>query len=63
MIPKISIIIPSYNSANYIKIALDSIKYQNIKAYEVIIIDAGSKDKTKEICETYDDNFKFKIVF
>jgi len=59
MQPSISIIIPSYNSAKFISIALDSIECQHFKSYEVLIVDAGSDDKTKEICEMYDVRFIF----
>ena len=59
MQPLLSIIIPSYNSAKFISSALDSIECQHFKSYEVLIIDAGSDDKTKEICEMYDVRFIF----
>lgn len=49
MQPLISIIIPTYNSEKYISAALDSIEYQLFKSFEVIVVDAGSEDKTKEI--------------
>jgi glycosyltransferase involved in cell wall biosynthesis len=53
MDPLISIIMPTYNRAEYISEALDSIKRQTFKDYEIIVIDDGSTDNTKEIVETY----------
>ena len=50
----ISIIMPTYNRANYIKDALDSIKRQTFKDYEIIVVDDGSTDNTKEIVEKYE---------
>lgn len=48
-----SIIIPSYNRAHLILNTLDSVKNQNFENYEVIIIDDGSTDNTKETVENY----------
>ena len=53
MDPLISIIMATYNRANYIKEALDSIKRQTFKDYEIIVADDGSTDNTKEILENY----------
>ncbi len=49
----ISIIIPTFNQANYIKRCLESISNQTIKNYEIIIIDKYSKDNTKKIIEDF----------
>jgi uncharacterized protein (TIGR00661 family) len=46
---KISIIIPTYNEEEYLPKLLYSIKEQNFNDYEIIVADAGSTDKTKEI--------------
>ena len=59
MRPLLSIIIPTYNSEKFISAALDSIERQSFRSFEVLIVDAGSIDKTKEICERYGDNFIF----
>lgn len=57
----ISFVIPSYNSAETIKRAIESILKQktNIK-YEIIIIDDGSTDNTEEIMKEYEKNEKVK---
>ncbi len=49
----LSIIIPTYNEEEYLPFLLDSIKEQNFDDYEVIIADADSQDKTREIAEEY----------
>lgn len=54
MDPLISVIVVTYNRANYIKEALDSIKRQTCKDYEIIVVDDGSTDNTKEIVEQYE---------
>ena len=50
---QISVIIPTLNEEGYLPKLLECIKHQTIKDYEVIISDAGSKDKTKEIAKKY----------
>lgn len=49
----LSIIIPTLNEENYLPFLLESIKNQNFKDYEIIVADAGSKDKTLEIAKNY----------
>ena len=51
---KLSIIIPTYNEEEYLPKLLYSIKEQNFKDYEIIVADAGSVDRTREIAESYD---------
>ena len=52
--PKISVIIPSYNCACYITDAIESLLNQSYKELEIIIID-GSVDNTKDILKPYID--------
>jgi glycosyltransferase involved in cell wall biosynthesis len=49
----ISIIIPALNEEKYLPLLLESIKSQGFKDCEIIIADAGSKDKTLEIAKRY----------
>lgn len=48
-----SVIVVTYNRAHYLKDALDSIQRQSFKDYEVILVDDGSTDNTKDIVEQY----------
>jgi len=50
---KITIIVPVYNTGEYISRCLDSILAQTFKHFECILIDDFSKDNSVEICETY----------
>ena len=50
---KISVIIPAYNQGKYLVRAIESVINQNIKEYEIIIVNDGSTDNTGEICEEY----------
>jgi glycosyltransferase involved in cell wall biosynthesis len=49
----LSIIIPSLNEEKYLPLLLKSIKKQDFRDYEIIVADAGSKDKTLEIARKY----------
>jgi len=50
---KVSIVIPALNEEKNLPLLLDSIKTQNFDSYEVIIADAHSTDKTREIAQSY----------
>ena len=51
MVPKISVIMPSFNVAGYIRTCMESVLGQNLSDIEVIAVDAGSTDGTWEILE------------
>lgn len=58
----ISVIVPLYNSAIYMKKCIDSILKQTYKNLELILIDDGSTDETCLICEHY-CNIDKRIIF
>ena len=49
----VSIILPTFNRANYLKRSIDSVTLQSYNNWELIIIDDGSSDATKKILEPY----------
>ena len=57
--PKISIVTPSYNQANFIEACIESILSQNYQNLEYIIIDGGSTDASVEIIRKYSKYLKY----
>lgn len=53
MVAKVSVIVPNYNHAPYLRQRLDSIFNQTFQDFEVIILDDCSTDNSKEIIEEY----------
>ena len=53
--PKISVIIPSKNSEQTIRKTFDSLRYQNYKNFECILVDGLSSDSTLDIAKEYND--------
>lgn len=60
---KVSIIIPSYNSQDYLERCLDSVINQVYKNIEIIVVDDASTDKTKEIIKKYAEKDRRIIPF
>jgi glycosyltransferase involved in cell wall biosynthesis len=50
---KITTIIPTYNRQNHIKRAIESVLNQSTKVDEIIVVDDGSTDDTKELIKDY----------
>lgn len=57
----ISLIIPVYNKAPWLKRCLDSVAQQTDKSAQVIIIDDGSTDECPKICDDYASNYGWEI--
>ncbi|MFL2030195.1 glycosyltransferase family 2 protein [Loigolactobacillus zhaoyuanensis] len=55
---KLSVIIPVHNSENYICRCLDSVVKQSFNDFEIIIVDDGSIDNSRELIESYSLNDK-----
>ena len=51
--PLVSVIVPNYNHAPFLRLRLDSIFNQTFQDFEVIILDDCSTDNSKEIIEEY----------
>jgi len=60
-LPKVSIIIPVYNGANYLSEAIDSALTQDYPNIEVLVVNDGSTDqgKTERIASLYGDKIRY----
>ncbi len=54
--PKISICTPTFNRANLLPFAIESVLQQTYEDFELIICDDGSSDETPELISKYTDN-------
>ena len=63
MNPKISVIVPVYNSEKYIKRCIESIISQTYRQLEILLIDDGSTDGSGYICDLYEKrDSRIKVV-
>ncbi len=53
---KFSIVIPTYNRASFLPKAIESVLAQTYTEWELIIVDDGSTDNTKEVVSKYNDS-------
>jgi len=54
----VSVVIPAYNSEQFIARAIDSVLNQTLAPYEIIVVDDGSTDNTAQVVKKY-DNVKY----
>jgi len=61
MLPKITIVTPSYNQGEYLEETIQSVLNQNYPNLEYIIMDGGSTDNSVEIIKKYDAQIDFWV--
>ena len=60
--PLVSVVTATYDMAQYLAEAVDSILNQTYPSIEAVVVDDGSRDNTREILEKFADNPRVKII-
>jgi len=63
MKPKVSVIVPIYNTESYLEKCLDTLVNQTLKDIEIILINDGSPDNSEKIVEIYLKKYPEKIIY
>ena len=58
---KISVVIPTLNRKSSLNKVLDDLRAQSYKDFEVVILDGGSNDGTRQLCESYRQYFDIRF--
>ena len=59
----LSVIIPVYNAANYLRATVDSVLTQDFRDFEVILVNDGSTDASGELCDALKSKCEKIVVF
>jgi teichuronic acid biosynthesis glycosyltransferase TuaG len=51
--PIVSVVMPAFNSARFIEASINSVLQQKLKEWELLVVDGGSSDETREIVSRY----------
>lgn len=60
-IPKISVVVPSYNQGAFLAETLASIVYQDYESVELIVIDGGSSDNSLDVIREFDSHIDYWV--
>ena len=63
IMPKVSVIVPSYNHARFLRRRIDSVLQQTYQDFELILLDDCSSDDSREILFSYADDPRVRIEF
>lgn len=59
--PRVSVVIPVYNRERYVREAIESILAQTFRDFELLLIDDGSTDRSREVMSAYADS-RIRVV-
>jgi glycosyltransferase involved in cell wall biosynthesis len=56
---EVSVVIPAYNAAHFLRSAIDSVRAQTFSDFEILVIDDGSTDDTEAIVRRYGSSVRY----
>lgn len=56
---RISVAIAAYNAAEYLREAINSVLAQSLQPFEIVVVDDGSSDNTREVCESFGERVRY----
>ena len=61
----VSVIIPNYNYARYVGDAIESVMVQTYSYFELIVVDNGSTDNSKQVLEEFGNKYspRLRVIF
>jgi glycosyltransferase involved in cell wall biosynthesis len=59
-LPIVSIVVPAYNHGNYLRECIESVLAQTYPAIELLVLDDGSTDSTREVLNGYGQRFRWE---
>ena len=60
---KVSVIIPTYNKCKFLDLTLAGFLLQSYENFELIIIDDGSSDMTREVVRKYESKLDIRYIY
>lgn len=60
---RVSVLLPTYNCANFLPLSIESVLAQTYTDFELLIVDDGSRDNTKEVISQYLIDKRVKYLY
>jgi len=60
---RISVIMPAYNRAHHLELTLVGYTLQTYKDFEIIVVDDGSTDETRQVAESFSDTLNLRYLY
>lgn len=60
--PRVSVVVPAYNNAAYIKATIESVLAQDYPDYELVVADHSSVDGTQQVLDGYADHPRIRVL-
>ena len=59
----VSVIMPTFNKAQYLELTLTGFTLQTYTDFEIILVDDGSTDHTRQVAESFSANMNVKYIY